>query len=249
MSLFLSIYFFKLQLDICLWQLFLYLYNYFNIIPFQDLGLSYFKTAKMKNALLILLMTVVYASLNPLWAQEKEIGLYTGYGPTGMKERDYSWDLDFEYRFRHNGPKIMVIGASYSDRIFMSRFHINTGINYFKRELYQSGRENYLNIPAGVEYLFGKKFKCGIGAGLYLNTRISAMHSKTMNSLILGRYIKASAGYQLNDKYRLMLSWTGNADITNMYKYISPGHTGAMITHEEMGFDSVFGFGIFYCFR
>lgn len=196
-----------------------------------------------KHSLILMLTFSILASYNAR-AQQKEIGFNVGYGLTGITERQSFMRLG-DYRFRHESPDVYVAGLSYSRQFSSSRLRFNTGINYFHRNLEHSGSSVYLNIPAGVEYLFGRKLKAGIGAGLYLNTRINKPRSD-FRTLVLGEYLRAAVSYHFMNRYRVMFSWTGTSDITNMIRWQSSGYTGGLHTWEEIGFDSIFSLTVFY---
>jgi|GEM_PF-5389522 len=197
----------------------------------------------MKRDLLFLALLII-TSLHGR-AQDKEIGLYLGYGLTGITEREYIMELS-DYRFRHQSPHAYIAGFNYSRQIFFPRLKFTAGINYLQRNFEYSGSARYLNIPAGAEYIFGNKLKAGIAGGLYLNTHLGHKYSSSMNTFVLGEYLKLSVGYHLKNKYRIMASWSGSTDLTNMSYFEGNGFTGSTRIWEDIGFDSIFGLTVYY---
>jgi len=190
----------------------------------------------MKNSGLLLILTLITVLLP---AQVSEVGVGVGYGKTVVDDSRAVWVLPFGTE----GADFLRFGFGYSYTPRNAVFAFKTGINY-DRKSSNDIRLNYLRIPAGIDFSFGKKVCFIAGAGLFAGYLIAysgiapdSDFENTAGRLQFGWQADAGIGVRLTPEYRLVLSYGQNFDITKMYEEsrYSPG--GAPYTIDEKGFD------------
>lgn len=157
---------------------------------------------------------------------QNEISFDFGYGLTGGEFKDF--DIS-------SGRNAMTLaGVNFTRSFPDSILSITGGLNIINRSVL-SDNALYLHVPAGIEYLGGKRMLFVIGGGAYLNTLISFPGGfSDLNSLIFGGYGKIGTGFRINDKGRVMFTFRLNADISRTGWERFTSMAGKMSTSQEV---------------
>lgn len=199
---------------------------------------------KPRHLLAPLIVLVALCIVTQAFAQKQELGLNIGYGRTAI---DYSHikvvlPLDADL-----GP-FYEIGCSYTYTTIQGFLSLNTGLNLDRRSNRSPSNwhTTYLTVPIGINLNFGNKVRFLVGGGL--DASILLRENTFLSSyrdLILGAFLKAGAGYQITDKYRIMLSYQTNLDVTlmNVENMSSPG--GIPYQLENKGYDGFLSLSVY----
>lgn len=190
-----------------------------------------------------MLMIVSMLLAIPAFAQ-KEISLDAGYGLTGPDFTDFRTD--------QTSLRVIMVGLNYTMAINKKALNFTTGINMLRRERqwYSNEMISYVNIPVGLEYFGGGKFRFVTGGGLFLNMLVADDEriNYERRKYVLGGYGKVGAGYQITEKYSLMLSFRVNADITHTAEESDNHRSPSFTTWTHNYFDKLISLSVYYRF-
>ncbi|MHC1774170.1 MAG: hypothetical protein AB9834_02035 [Lentimicrobium sp.] len=170
-------------------------------------------------------------------AQKHQAGVIFGYGSTNTTNEfrpfliplnNPSGSTESLDRYYHTGICYYYTPAKY-------RFSIKTGLYYD----YWDGRgelnAGFLNIPLGIDFSMGSKFRFIIGLGIYSGILIANTENLDINNPSLGFEVNVGIEYPVSPKLSLCAGYQHNIGIANFYteNRKSPGGTPYTIKYRR----------------
>lgn len=200
------------------------------------------KLRKSISVIVILLLTTGSA-----FTQKHQAGVMFGYGKTNITKEVRLLLLPV------NEPYVNTvldnnfnIGICYYYTPAKYRFSIKTGLNYDFWEVNYRTSAGFLNIPLGIDFSLGNKFRFIYGFGIFTGILISKTGYNDFNNPRVGFEANLAVEYPLSSKLSLCAGYQHNIGITNFFREnnVSPG--GNHYVTEYRRTDAVFIVSIKY---
>ncbi len=195
---------------------------------------------------LFLVSIIFFAEKSP--GQPHEIGMDIGIGKTITNDMS---DL-FLSPFEKEADNFQRIGFTYFYTPDSAVFSLKSGILFDIKHLNDIST-NYLRIPLGIDFIFGKQLTFILGLGVYGSFLLTPQenvenlyYADNVSLFQFGVQYNTGLGLQITKKYNVSICYQKNFDLTYMYKenLSSPG--GLPYTESFRGLDGFIKFGLKY---
>ncbi len=131
------------------------------------------------------------------------------------------------YGFTESLDRYYITGICYYYTPEKYRFSIKTGLYYDHWDGPGERSSGFLNIPLGIDFSLGNKFRFIYGLGIYSGILISNTENLDINNPRLGFEANIGIEYPVSTKLSLCAGYQHNIGITNFYREynVSPGGT------------------------
>lgn len=162
-------------------------------------------------------------------AQKKYVEAQAAVGSANIYGRYSLSNLLFQYPFE--GPYVtFTVGSTVNYRPVAFPFFVSGGIVYQRRQ-FRRLTTNHLQVPLGIELLFGNKCKISFGgggyAGVLMRYRYQDLPTFEESKTILqwGAYVKLGGAVKISERYDLAIHLLQMMDLTTLYQTYrySPG--------------------------
>ncbi|MCC7331949.1 MAG: hypothetical protein IT232_05000 [Flavobacteriales bacterium] len=178
----------------------------------------------------------IFLSL-PSFAQNHQIGLSIGNGIATTLDK--SW---FIFDFKKNNFSTIEFSYLYSPHEAI--FNLNTGLNYN----YLEGN-GLFKIPAGIDFIFGRKIQFLIGGGIYVRSLVfknAILTEENIYAVQLGGLLRIGILVKMKENISVGLSYDTNNDLTAIFTERSRSPGGAFYSEKKYLKSNHLSLGLFY---
>lgn len=162
-------------------------------------------------------------------AQKHQAGVVVGYGCTNCRNdfRPFLLPLNNPDRFNEDLGRYYHTGLCYYYTPAKYKFSIKTGLYYDYWDGQGELSAGFLNIPLGIDFSIGNKFRFIYGLGIYSGILIANTENPDINNPRLGFEVNVGIEYPVSTKLSFCACYLHNIGITNFYREynVSPGGT------------------------
>jgi|GEM_PF-1594243 len=202
---------------------------------------------KPKHLIAPLIILVVLYIGTHAFAQTRELSLNVGYGMTTTEYQGIKVVLPFLYD--NTREPFYHVGFDYTLTTKNNKISFFTGLNLDNRGVHWPTHSsvNYLKAPIGFHLNYGNKLRFLAGGGFNVGVLLSEIPNwADYRHFIFGTFLKVGTGYQISDKYRIMLTYQTNFDLTTMYVR---DHQSVSMSHNyrhHRGYDGFLSLSLYY---
>lgn len=188
-----------------------------------------------KKPVIVILILLGLCYVGESYAQKQEISLDLGIGNGGYAD---SRILPLPF-YKDFYTSFYQIGGKYALTTNDELVSFYTGLTLDNKVSWETNRSmTYLKAPIGFHLNYGSRFCFVIGGGVNMGLLLREnLGYHDYRNFSFGTFLKAGPAYQITDKYRLMLTYQANFDVTVMY--VEHGHSfgGSPTDHIMKGYD------------
>lgn len=182
-------------------------------------------------------------------AQKHQAGVMFGYGKTNstnaFRPLLFPVNEPYEYTVLDNN---FNIGICYYYTPAKYSFSVKTGLNFDFWKKNNRTSAGFLNIPLGIDFSLGNKFRFIYGFGIYTCLLISKTGYLDMNNPRLGFEANLGVEYPLSSKLSLCAGYQHNIGITVFYRTLNVSPGGNHYVTEYRRTDAIIIVSVKYSF-
>ena len=192
------------------------------------------------------LIIILITNFSLSFGQEKLISFNFGYGKTTDVVMP-----NFDSPFQNDNSKFIGLGLGYDYKPKNAFFRLKSGLSYDYRKYPGGSSFNYIRLPIGFDFIFGKRIQPYFGFGFfgsYLFHYEFDDRYVEINTFQLGLTGNIGIEFKISEKFRVDIGCQRSFDLSSMYTYQTSTlpHPGIFVENSSKGGEKYFTLGIKY---